>query len=149
MNAVSVAAPSVWNQLMSPGTLRKRKYLTPPTRPERSSSQSSGYMIAPWICCFGVCGRVAIRESSMRGLDGIKPGLEAAHVLAGVRERPLVDRRGGSGPVDARDGEWLADEEVPVANRVGVAVERTDGRAGGAAPLRVVLAAVTRAAEPR
>ena len=42
MNAVSVAEPSVWNQLMSPGTLRKRKYLMPPTRPDRSSSQSTG-----------------------------------------------------------------------------------------------------------
>ena len=29
MNAVSVAEPSVWHQLMSRGTLRKRKYLTP------------------------------------------------------------------------------------------------------------------------
>ena len=38
----SVADPSVWNQLVSRGTLRKRKYLTPPTSPERSSSQSSG-----------------------------------------------------------------------------------------------------------
>ena len=44
MNAVSVADPSVWNQPESRGTLRKRKYLTPPTSPERSSSQSSGYM---------------------------------------------------------------------------------------------------------
>ena len=42
MNAVNVADPSVWNQLVSRGTLRKRKYLIPPTRPERSSSQSSG-----------------------------------------------------------------------------------------------------------
>ena len=42
MNAVSVAEPSVWNQFVSDGTFRKRKYLTPPTRPERSSSQSSG-----------------------------------------------------------------------------------------------------------
>ena len=42
MNAVSVAEPSVWNQLMSPGTLRNRKYLIPPTRPDRSSIQSSG-----------------------------------------------------------------------------------------------------------
>jgi hypothetical protein len=32
----------VWNQLVSRGTLRKRKYLVAPTRPERSSSQSSG-----------------------------------------------------------------------------------------------------------
>jgi hypothetical protein len=40
--AVSVAEPSVWNQLVSRGTLRKRKYLVAPTRPERSSSQSSG-----------------------------------------------------------------------------------------------------------
>ena len=44
--AVSVAEPSVWNQLVSRGTLRKRKYLTPPTMPDRSSSQSSGYATA-------------------------------------------------------------------------------------------------------
>jgi hypothetical protein len=42
MNAVSVAEPSVCIQLTSAGTLRKRKYLVPPTKPERSSSQSSG-----------------------------------------------------------------------------------------------------------
>jgi hypothetical protein len=40
--AVRVAEPSVWNQLVSRGTFRKRKYLIPPTRPERSSTQSSG-----------------------------------------------------------------------------------------------------------
>ena len=48
MNAVSAAEPSVCPQLMSLGTLRKRKYLIPPTSPEwpgievRSSSQLSG-----------------------------------------------------------------------------------------------------------
>jgi hypothetical protein len=40
--AVSVAEPSVWNQPVSRGTFRKRKYAMPPIRPERSSSQSSG-----------------------------------------------------------------------------------------------------------
>jgi hypothetical protein len=44
MNAVSVADPRVWYHPMSDGTLRKRKYLIPPTRPERSSSQSIGYV---------------------------------------------------------------------------------------------------------
>ena len=42
MNAVSVAEPSVCHQPMSFGTFRKRKYLMPPTRPDRSSSQSIG-----------------------------------------------------------------------------------------------------------
>jgi hypothetical protein len=42
MKAVRVAEPSVWNQFVSRGTLRKRKYLMPPMSPERSSSQSSG-----------------------------------------------------------------------------------------------------------
>ena len=41
-NAVSVADPSVWNQLMSAGTFRNRKYRSPPMSPERSSSQSTG-----------------------------------------------------------------------------------------------------------
>ncbi len=41
-NAVSVAEPSVWNQFVSRGTFRKRKYLVAPTSPERSSSQPSG-----------------------------------------------------------------------------------------------------------
>ena len=40
--AVSVAEPSVCAQPLSPGTLRKRKYLVAPTSPDRSSSQSSG-----------------------------------------------------------------------------------------------------------
>jgi len=46
-NAVSVAEPSVWNQLMSPGTFLNRKYLTPPTIPDRTSSQLSG-IITIW-----------------------------------------------------------------------------------------------------
>ena len=52
--AVSVAEPSVCHQLVSRGTLRKRKYLTPPTSPERSSSQSSGSMTQLHRCllCF-------------------------------------------------------------------------------------------------
>jgi hypothetical protein len=41
-NAVRVAEPSVWNQFVSDGTFRNKKYLTPPTMPERSSSQSIG-----------------------------------------------------------------------------------------------------------
>ncbi len=40
--AVSVAEPSVWNQFVLLGTLRKRKYLIAPTSPVRSSIQSSG-----------------------------------------------------------------------------------------------------------
>ena len=51
MNAVSVAEPSVWNQFVSCGTRRKRKYLIPPTRPERSSSQSIGTMMRCPTCC--------------------------------------------------------------------------------------------------
>ena len=39
---MSVAEPSVWNQFVLLGTLRKRKYLTAPTQPVRSSIQSSG-----------------------------------------------------------------------------------------------------------
>ena len=48
MNAVSAAEPRVCPHEMSCGTLRKRKYLTPPMSPERpgkevrSSSQFSG-----------------------------------------------------------------------------------------------------------
>src|ERR687898_1506074 len=48
-NAVSVAEPSVWNQFESDGTLRKRKYLVAPTRPERSSSQSRGMFTSATI----------------------------------------------------------------------------------------------------
>ena len=42
MNAVSEAAPSVCAQLTSCGTLRNRNHFVYPTRPERSSTQSSG-----------------------------------------------------------------------------------------------------------
>jgi hypothetical protein len=51
MKAVSVAEPSVWNQFVSLGTFRKRKYRTPPTRPERSSSQSRGTTTSCSACC--------------------------------------------------------------------------------------------------
>ena len=47
--AVSAAEPSVCIQLMSDGTLRKRKYLTPPMSPDRSSSQSIGNMTSSSI----------------------------------------------------------------------------------------------------
>ena len=51
------------------------------------------------------------------------------------------------GALDAGDAEELADEEVALADRELGAVERADGRAGGAVALGVVLAAVARAAE--
>ena len=52
-----------------------------------------------------------------------------------------------AGPDDLGDRERRAEEEVAVANRERVAVERAHRRAGGAVALGVVLAAVARAAE--
>src|SRR4051794_9962666 len=148
MNAVSVAEPRVWNQLVSPGTLRKRKYLIPPTSPERSSIQSTGYRIVCWICSLRVSRRVAmVFLRSVGRLDGIEPGLETVHVLAREGERPLVDHGRRADAVDVRDRERLADEEVAVADREGVAVERAYRRTGDPVPLGVVLAAVARTAE--
>ena len=46
MNAVSVAEPSVCDQLMSRGTLRKRNHFVPVTARVRSSTQSSGWSTA-------------------------------------------------------------------------------------------------------
>src|SRR4051794_9255874 len=83
----------------------------------------------------------------MGRLDGIEPGLDAVHVLTRERERPLVDLRLPAGPLDVGDRERLAEMQVAAPDRVRVSVERTHGRAGGAVPLLVVLAAVARAAE--
>ena len=82
MNAVSVAEPSVWNQFVSRGTLRKRKYLIAPTSPDRSSSQSSGIITSSasrW-CAFGFAA--AISGSSRH--DGIEVLLGAVDVDARV-----------------------------------------------------------------
>src|SRR5262245_29041076 len=125
---------------MSPGTFRKRKYLMPPMSPDRSSIQSSGYMIVCWSVGFGAgrVGVVAMTQyfvSSVGRLDGVEPGLEPVDVLARERERPLRDLRGAAGALDVRDGERLPDEQMAVADREGVAVERADRRAGSAVAL--------------
>src|SRR5918911_1961335 len=94
MKAVSVAEPSVCIQLTSAGTLRKRKSLTPPTRPERSSSQSSGYWIAAsrrWRRA-DFLRRVGTAEAMSVGrLEGVEPGLGAVDVLPRAGQPVLVD----------------------------------------------------------
>ena len=68
------------------------------------------------------------------------------------RERPaasavLVDPRPRALPLDLRDAVERAEDEVAVDDRELGAIERADGRPGGAVALGVVLAAVARAAE--
>ena len=68
----------------------------------------------------------------------------------GTPADPLVDlRRRRRCPRPRRPRTALAEEEVAVADRERVAVERAHGRARDAVPLGVVLAAVARAAEAR
>src|SRR5580765_6061072 len=92
-NAVSVAEPSVCHQLVSPGTLRKRKYLTPPTSPERSSSQSSGYIAAPTT--------LSRRSDFLRAISdqsdeiGALPGCEK-QAREGRRERSYLEGTGAT-----------------------------------------------------
>ncbi len=122
----------------------------PPTSPDRSSSQSTGYRIVCWICSGRVRLRVATVASSVRRLDRDR---------ARTRARPRA-RRGtrastcGSAPCAPAPSTWeteirLADEQAAVADRERVAVERAHRRAGDAVALGVVLAAVARAAEAR
>ena len=87
MKAVSVAEPSVWNQLMSPGTLRKRKYRIPPTSPDRSSSQSIGYRIRS-----RVGGRR--RRHQLRSLNCSGAGSDRART--GARRRARRGTRGST-----------------------------------------------------
>src|SRR5690348_7410876 len=86
-------------------------------------------------------------EPSVRRLNRVEDLLDAVDVLARAGELVGVDLGVFPLTVDVRDAERLAEDEVAVDDRVLVAVERPDRRAGRAVPLRVVLAAVTRAAE--
>ena len=93
------------HQLMSRGTLRKRKYLTPPTSPERSSSQSSGYIATcrsgsrfrPWL---------RRRSPSVRRLDGVEHSSRPVDVLARARRALLVDLRLRARAVDLATTEY-------------------------------------------
>src|SRR6188508_149685 len=150
MNAVNEAAPSVCAQLMSCGTFRKRNHFVYPTRPERSSVQSSGMSAAS--------AREGLREVFVaisgsprrsRSRNGIEPPLDAVDVDARVRLVVLHDLRARTHALNGSDAEQAAEHEVPVLDRELVPVERADGWAGGAVALGVVEAAVARAAEAR
>src|SRR3954453_319578 len=124
-------------------------------RPERSSSQSSGYSTAICSRCLRSSARVgfrlvvvAISACSVVGrVDGIEDLLDPVDVLTRADELVLVDLRLRAGPVDLRD-RVLAQQNQPALPDVElVAVEGADRRAGGAVPFGVVLAAVARAPE--
>ena len=146
MNAVSAAEPSVWPQLMSPGTLRKRKYLIPPTDECPRALLEPVERVQQQLEELVVCGLASSSPSAGR-LDRVEPGLDPVNVLTGAGERILVDLRVRSGPVDLGDREGLAEEQAAVVDPELVAVERADRRPRGAVALGVVLAAVARAAE--
>src|SRR3954451_14945353 len=148
MNAVRVADPSVWNQLMSPGTFRNRKYRTPPTSPDRSSSQSIGYRIRSRVVV-GVVAAIRCRSSAARGLNRIEPRLGPVDVHAGERVVPLEDLRRAARALDLGDGVRAAEQDAAVHDRELEAVERAHRRACDAVALGVVLAAVAGAAEAR
>src|SRR3954462_957191 len=127
----------------------------PPTRPERSSSQSSGYSTAACSRCRRTSARVGLRLvvvaisalSVVRRVDRIEELLDAVDVLAGADELVLVDLRLGAGTFDVRDGVLAEQDQPPVVDLEVVAVERAHRRACRPVPLGVVLAAVARAAE--
>src|SRR2546428_6934008 len=83
----------------------------------------------------------------LRRLEWIEDLLPGRDVLAGPGEAVPVDDRVLARSLDLRDAERLAEDQVAVANRVLVAVERAHGRTGGAVALLVVLAAVTGTSE--
>src|SRR5919204_472187 len=149
-------------------------------RPERSSSQSSGYWAARSICSLGDSRLRAISDPSGelaetdvdradvlgvrlsrtrsrrmlpdgsplgRRLQGIEPLLGAVDVLAGPRKPVLLDLRAPARADHLADAEGLAERETAVADVELVAVERADGRPGGAVALGVVLAPVAGTAE--
>ena len=69
------------------------------------------------------------------------------HVRSRHRPRVLVDRRVRARPGHVPDRVQLVEDQPVVADRERVAIHRAHRRAGRAVPLRVVLAAVARAAE--
>src|SRR5206468_224990 len=87
------------------------------------------------------------RLPSVGRLPRVEPALGAVDVLPGAGLRVLVDLGRGAGPVDLRDAVRAEQHEAPVVDLVVEAVERADGRTGGAVALLVVLPAVARTAE--
>ena len=90
MNAVSVAEPSVWNQLMSPGTFRKRKYLI--------AADEAGALLDPVQRIEDPLLQLLLslraRRHQLRRLDRVQPGLDARRrARRGTRSFVLVDLR--------------------------------------------------------
>src|ERR1044072_1613945 len=150
MNAVNEAAPSVCAQLMSCGTFRKRNHFASPTRPERSSVQSSGMSTASARECLReVFVAIAGSARRSRSRDGIEPALDAVDVHARVRLVVLHDPRARTHALNGSDAEQAAEDEVPGLDRDRGPVERAAGRARAAVALGVVEAPVAGAAEAR
>src|SRR2546423_13058346 len=84
----------------------------------------------------------------VRGLDRVEPRLDAVDVVAGVRERILLDLGLRALAHDVADAVGLEEDEVAAADQVVVAIESADRGPGGAVPLLVVLAAMAGTAEP-
>src|SRR5215207_3584184 len=127
-NAVRVAEPSVWNQSVSRGTLRKRKYRMPPMRPDRSSSQSIGYMTACSMRCLRVDFGIRSSTRDVRRLQRVEPGFGSIDMLARSLETVLLDLRRGTGALDVRDAVRAQQDESVVLDPVLVAVERSHRR---------------------
>ena len=89
--------------------------------------------------CFAITARIS-------GI-GPEPELRAGDVLARVVQRVLLDPRVLALALDVVDAVGAPRIRRPSTIEYVVAVERADGRAGGAVALGVVLAAVARAAE--
>src|SRR4029078_10228824 len=119
MNAVNEAAPSVCAQLMSCGTFRKRNHFVYPTRPERSSVQSSGMSAASARECLREVFFVATTGSPRRSRsrNGVEPPLDAVNVHARIRLVVLHDLRARAHALNGSHAEQAAEDEVSVLDR--------------------------------
>ena len=151
-NAVSVAEPSVWNQFVSRGTLRNRKYLI--------AADEAGALLQPVERIHG--GRLDLL-ASRRLRPRARPSAARRPGARSDRARPRGRRRARPGPVCAvlldhrvcalpstlATLYGLEQDQPAVLDRVLVAVERAHRRARGAVALGVVGPAVAGAAEVR
>src|SRR5215210_6111768 len=144
---------------MSDGTFRKRKYLTPPTRPDRSSSQSRGMLTISRTLSIRRLrrrlggGTTAITRRppllEVLSLDRVEEGLEAVDVLARALEPVGLDHGVRALTVDLPDAVRLEQRQVAVDDPVLVAVERPNRRPGDPVAFGVVRASVAGTAEVR
>ena len=130
MKAVSAAEPSVWAQLMSRGTFRKRNHFVPRTAAVRSSTQSSGARTASvdeLVCRLDFAAIATPSPGSGRS-DRATP--RPVDVRARHRPRVPRDRRVGARPRDVPHRVQLAEDKATVPDRERVPIHRAHRWAG-------------------